>query len=72
MRRSAWRRRCTLHAPATYAGEWVAAIGSPFGEGLRVDSASGPAAAAGIQAGDVILAFNRTPVQDVQLLVIVA
>ncbi len=36
--------------------------------GLMVDAASGPAAAAGIQPGDVILAINGTPVNSVEQL----
>jgi len=36
--------------------------------GLVVQSASGAAARAGIQAGDVILAFNDTPVRSVEQL----
>ena len=35
-------------------------------QGLIVDAASGPAAAAGIQPGDVILAINGTPVKSVE------
>ena len=33
--------------------------------GLLVEDSSGPAAAAGVQAGDVLLAINGTPVKDV-------
>lgn len=36
--------------------------------GLLVASANGPAAVAGIQAGDVILAFNGVPLKDVEQL----
>ena len=43
------------------------------GEGLLVEEASGPAARAGIQAGDLLLAVNGTPVQSVpQLRALVA
>lgn len=41
---------------------------STAGRGLMVDAASGPAAAAGIQPGDVILAINGTPVKSVEQL----
>jgi serine protease Do len=34
--------------------------------GLVVDEATGPAAAAGIQRGDVVLAANGRPVRDVE------
>src|SRR5690606_39310320 len=37
---------------------------SGLNSGLLVSDASGPAARAGIQAGDVILALNGTPVRD--------
>jgi serine protease Do len=36
--------------------------------GLVVEEASGPAAAAGVQAGDVILAINNQPVKGVEQL----
>ncbi len=37
-------------------------------EGLVVEQASGPAAAAGVRQGDVILAINNRPVKDVEQL----
>jgi len=37
-------------------------------QGLMVEAASGPAARAGIQAGDLLLAVNGTPVQSVEQL----
>ncbi|MBM3115251.1 DegQ family serine endoprotease [Jeongeupia naejangsanensis] len=41
---------------------------SGIGSGLVVGQASGPAAKAGIQAGDVVLALNGTPVNSVEQL----
>ena len=40
----------------------------PSDEGLVVADASGPAARAGVQAGDVILAVNNQPVKSVEQL----
>ena len=37
-------------------------------DGLVVDAATGPAAAAGIEPGDIVLAFNGTPVHSVEQL----
>jgi serine protease Do len=42
--------------------------GSSLSHGLLVQQASGPAASAGIQPGDVILAVNGRPVTSVQQL----
>jgi serine protease Do len=38
------------------------------GKGLVVEEASGPAARAGIQPGDLLLAVNGTPIQSVEQL----
>jgi serine protease Do len=44
------------------------ALGLVLGEGLTVQDASGPAARAGIQAGDVVLAVNGIPVKSTDAL----
>ena len=38
---------------------------SGVSEGLVIEQASGPAAKAGVQAGDVLLAINGVPAKDV-------
>ncbi len=42
------------------------AAGVPKGQGLLIEDVRGPAAMAGVQGGDVLLAINGTPVKDVE------
>ena len=42
------------------------AAGVPKGQGLLIEDVRGPAAMAGVQGGDVLLAVNGTPVKDVE------
>jgi len=42
------------------------AAGVDKGQGLMIEDARGPAAKAGVQSGDVLLAINGTPVKDVE------
>ncbi len=42
------------------------AAGVPKGQGLLIEGVRGPAAMAGVQSGDVLLAINGTPVKDVE------
>jgi serine protease Do len=44
------------------------ALGLVLGDGLTVEDASGPAARAGIQAGDIVLAVNGVPVKSAEAL----
>jgi serine protease Do len=44
------------------------ALGLVLGDGLTVEDASGPAARAGIQAGDIVLAVNGVPVKSADAL----
>lgn len=42
------------------------AAGLEKGQGLLIENVRGPAAMAGVQSGDVLLAINGTPVKDVE------
>jgi serine protease Do len=57
----------SAESPASNSGKLGLAVHASD-EGLVVQDASGPAAAAGVQQGDVILAVNNQPVKSVQQL----
>lgn len=53
-------------SPVMLPGYGLGLVATPTGEGVKVSSAIGPAAAAGIKAGDVILQVNGQPVTSAQ------
>ena len=56
--RASWASRCARCSRRRSA--------RPANSGLLIEDVSGPAARAGVQAGDVLLAVNGTPVEGVE------